>query len=93
MKTIVQIVLALALSLAAVMTIDGCAANGDNTAQIQKFQDDYAFWSAEVNRLKVAADALPPGKTRDDLSKNLATAQYFVAFFGALIPPTTQPVK
>jgi hypothetical protein len=97
MKDIVQFILCLSLALTfglgTVIVLDGCTANGDNTAQVQQLQQDFAFWSAEVGRLKTAVDALPPGPTRDKLSKDLATAEYFVAFFGALIPPvpTTQP--
>ena len=87
--------LLLALALLMPLAGGGCASNAADP-QYQQFQAQVAFWTGEVARLRAAIETLPPGKSRDDLVKQLTQAQYWLSFFDALVNPprpTTQPVK
>ncbi len=87
----------LLLPLLLLMPAGGCASQGGADPQYQQFQAQVQFWTDEVARLRAAVDTLPPGKSRDDLMKQLTQAQYWLVFFDALVnpprAPTTQPVK
>lgn len=84
--------------LAVLLPLAGCPAiqpGGD--PQLQQFQGQVQFWTDETARLRAAVETLPQGKSRDDLVKQLTQAQYWLAFFNALVNPpavpATQPVK